>query len=115
MGLTDEELKGQMMAEAEAAIDRVLGEKRGAEEITLSEIEELAIAAREAIGARIAAVLVEASTEEGSEQPACPECGAKMRYKGHKTRWVVSEAGEVKVKRAYYHCGACGRGLFPPG
>lgn len=115
MGLTDEELKAQMMAEAEAAIDRVLHEKRGADEITLSEIEELAVTAREAVGEGIAAALVEASTGETEQPPACPECGAMMRYKGQKDKWIVSEAGEVKVRRAYYHCGACGRGLFPPG
>ncbi|GAB4463344.1 MAG: hypothetical protein Kow00120_29820 [Anaerolineae bacterium] len=45
MGLTDDELKAQMMVEAEAAIDAVLAKRKRAEAITLSAIEALALRA----------------------------------------------------------------------
>jgi hypothetical protein len=28
-------------------------------------------------------------------------------------KWIISLLGEMRLKRAYYHCPACGRGCFP--
>ncbi len=115
MGVTDEELKARMMAEAKAAIDKLLGQRKPAEEITLREIEGLVLEARRAVGEGLTAILVEQSaTAEQVPGPGCPECGREMQYKGLKSKRVVSETGEVEVKRAYY-CADCRVGLFPPG
>jgi hypothetical protein len=38
-----------------------------------------------------------------------------MKNKGKRRRRIVTEAGEIELKRTYYHCAACGVGLFPPG
>ncbi len=116
MGVTDEELKARMMAEAEAAIDKLLGQRQPAEEITLREIEGLVLEARRAVGEGLTAILVEQSATAGQVPgPGCPECGREMHYKGLKSKRVVSETGEVEVKRAYYYCADCRVGLFPPG
>ena len=48
-------------------------------------------------------------------EPKCPECGKGMRYGGQRGKTVGSKAGEVSYQRGYYHCPACGAGLFPPG
>jgi NADH pyrophosphatase NudC (nudix superfamily) len=53
--------------------------------------------------------------DEGNP-PICPECGAKMRPRGEHERGLqVSGGGEVKLKRFYAVCPACGAGIFPPG
>jgi hypothetical protein len=116
MDRSKEELKAQMMARAEAAIDKLLEEKKPAEEITLTEIEQMALQAGASFCEKVAAALVEAS-EDAQQIPApgCPDCGEAMSYKGQKKKRIVTEAGEVEVERAYYYCKACKRGLFPPG
>ena len=116
MGLTDEELKARMLAEAEGAIEKLLAHKKGAGEITLTEIEQLVLAARQEVGEGLTTVLVEESATAGQVPgPWCTECGREMHYKGLKAKRVVSETGEVEVKRAYYYCAGCRVGLFPPG
>ena len=117
MVLTDEELKAQLKAKAEAAIEKLFAEKKGSDEIKLSDIEQAVYQAGEAIKAELTAGLVEqVSAEEVSGPgPKCPTCGQEMHYKGHKARHLITETGEVKVKRAYYYCETCRSGLFPPG
>jgi hypothetical protein len=61
MGLTDDELRARMLAEAEVAIEKLLAHKKGAEEITLTEIEQLVLAARQEVGEGLTAVLIEES------------------------------------------------------
>ena len=39
----------------------------------------------------------------------------RLGMKDYRSRQVVSEAGEVKLTRAYYYCEGCGQGVFPPG
>jgi len=117
MPLTDDELKAQMKAKAEAAIEKVFAKKKRPDEITLSEIEQAVYAAGEAIKAELTAGLVEQVSEEevGVPGPICPTCGQEMHYKGHKAKQLITETGEVRVRRAYYYCETCRSGFFPPG
>ena len=117
MPLTDDELKAQLKAQAEAAIEKLFAEKKSPHEITLSNIEQAVYEAGEAIKADLTAGLVEQVSEEAAEVPgpSCSKCGQEMHYKGHKAKQVVTETGEVTVKRAYYYCETCRSGLFPPG
>jgi hypothetical protein len=59
----EDELKTRVMAETEAALERLLARRKPAEEITLTEIEELMIEASQEIKARLTQVLVDASVE----------------------------------------------------
>ena len=112
MAQDSRDLKARMMAEAEKAIERMLAEREKKKELQLSDIEQMACAAGERIMERFAN---EMTAEEGQkENTLCPECGQKMRYKGHKARDVVTEAGEVRLERAYYYCPQCKVGVFPP-
>ena len=45
-------------------------------------------------------------------QRSC-ECGAKARFVGYRARWVKTTCGEARIKRAYYHCKQCKRGVVP--
>ena len=115
MPQSSEEAKAQLKREAEELIDELWSEKKTGDEISLNEIEQIAVKAglrfREAIARR----LVEDSQKQRVEKPVCQECGARLKLKDYRTRRVETEAGEVEVRRAYYYCQACGRGVFPPG
>lgn len=117
MPLTDDELKTRMKAKADAAIEKLFAEKPNPSEITLSEIEQAVHEASETIKQELTAGLVDQVSEEPTAVPgaSCPSCGQEMHYKGHKAKRLVTETGEVAVKRAYYYCEPCQSGLFPPG
>jgi hypothetical protein len=79
-------------------------------------IEATVSQARQRFGEQLLEQLVTAREEARPVPgPQCPECGQEMRYKGQKTRQVVSSLGETRVTRGYYNCSACQRGVFPPG
>ena len=109
-----QDLKAQMMAEAEEVIDNLLAGAGEKERLMLSDIERLVRTAGQRMMERLTQDLVEAEAEVG-EIGICPECGQKMRYKGEKARHLATETGEVNLKRAYYYCPKCRKGIFPPG
>ena len=50
------------------------------------------------------------------EALVCPECGAKVGYRGDRERRLQAQGGqEVVIKRAYAVCPECGATFFPPG
>ena len=109
-----QDLKAQMMAEAEKAIDRLLAGVEEKEDLMLSDIERLVRTAGQRVMEQFTQELVRAEAEvEGSN--ICPECGQKMRYKGQKGRNLATETGDVSLQRAYYYCPKCRKGVFPPG
>ena len=112
MATQAEDLKAHMMAEAEAVIDRLLAGAREPQKLTLTEIEQLVRAAGQAMMERFTGDLAEEAAK-GEEDRTCPACGGKARYKGQKERPLVTETGEVRVKRGYYYCPDCRKGFFP--
>jgi NADH pyrophosphatase NudC (nudix superfamily) len=111
----DTDLKARLMAEAEAAMDKLLATRQAPTEASLADIEQVARAVGQQLAQAVTAELVSASAAELPAWPNCPECGRKMKHKGKRRRRVVTETGEVELERVYYHCAACGRGIFPPG
>jgi DNA-directed RNA polymerase subunit RPC12/RpoP len=112
----EDEFKARLMAEMEAEIEKLLGEAGDRREVTLTDIERVAGEAGRRIEQQIAQSLVEEAAQvQGEETMKCPECGGKLHYKGQKTRWVATASGEVKLRRGYFYCEACGKGIFPPG
>ncbi|HLA42770.1 MAG TPA: hypothetical protein VJZ27_05015 [Aggregatilineales bacterium] len=114
--MTREALKARLMAQAASSIDALLAHTQEANEISLSEIESTAIQAGQAFRTSVLKALVEEASE-GSSPPLldCPQCHQRIQKKGLRSKQVVSAAGEVKVKRAYYYCPECHHGFFPPG
>jgi len=43
---------------------------------------------------------------------AC-QCGGWMKFVQHRSRYIDSLLGWIKLKRAYYHCSDCGAGSTP--
>ena len=106
-----DELKAKLLAEAEASIEKMLSDERLSDEMTITEIEdgigELETDFRER-------VLKDIMGEQESHVVSCSDCGGKLRNKGKQAKRLVTLRGEVDVKRNYYQCEACGRGIFPP-
>lgn len=114
MPTSREELKARLKAEAEAAIERMFEEWEAGQRLTLTEIERMALKAGRAVEEEASQGLAE---HEGTEMKLsqCPDCGGKLQDKGLKTKYVLSEAGELQLKRRYYYCPHCRKGIFPPG
>jgi hypothetical protein len=109
-----QDLKAQMMAEAEEAIDKLLAGRSEKESLMLSDIERLVRTAGQQLMERFTQELVGAEAEEKGTC-LCPECGEKAKYKGQKRRHLATETGEVRLERAYHYCPNCQKGFFPPG
>jgi hypothetical protein len=43
----------------------------------------------------------------------CPQCGGATRYVAQRPRHLEGLVGPVQLRRPYYHCAACARGLAP--
>jgi uncharacterized protein with PIN domain len=116
MTRSQEELKRELMAKAEAVIDELLAKRKDPREATLSDIERAVLVAGQRLEQELTASLVEESAAQvEGEWPRCLECGERMKAKGKRTKRLVTEKGEVRLEREYYYCGACRKGVFPPG
>lgn len=118
--MTPEELKAQLLAEAEAAIDRMMAKRSSSKQITLREISQLAVESGQRLQTAVLQTLVQdsANNEQGAsigQKRVCPNCGKWMSYKGKRKRQVVADSGETSVERDYYYCSQCKVGVFPPG
>lgn len=111
-----EEIKAEIIQQVEARLEQMLGDNSSVAEMTLSEIEEMALAVGAETGSVLTVTLVAANEMQGQkERPDCPVCGQEMRHKGYRKKAVITRTGEVNIRRAYYYCENCRKGLFPPG
>ena len=110
------ELKAEMMKMAERRIEELLDWEARTERPNLSQIEEQVLKWRQKVSEEVSEQLIQ---NQGSIKPeggqVCAECGQKMKYKDMKSKQVTSWVGELRLNRAYYYCGSCKKGLFPPG
>jgi uncharacterized protein with PIN domain len=110
------ELKAALMRQAESAIEELLDFDEQTVEPTLTQIEDAVLKLRAAISEQAALMLIEAQpTTHPVPGPPCPTCGHEMHYKDMKGEAVESRVGTLALKRSYYCCETCRRGLFPPG
>jgi hypothetical protein len=107
---SNEEVKRRLMADYERLLDELLAKRKPEDEITLNEIEQLVLEAREEMSEDLLAALTEVREWE---QPKCPHCGGKTQYKGQRSKQVVTLSGEVTLRSAYYYCPACQTGFSP--
>ncbi len=114
--MTDEELKARLLAEAETAIEQVVANRRTGGQVSLREIEGLAVRAGAAVSAGVQTVLSEeVSQHQRSQEQRCPKCGKRMRSRGEHLRHITTEAGTSPLERTYYECAECGHHFFPSG
>lgn len=116
MKRSKEEKRARLLAKAEKLIDEYLAWEAGHPKPDLTEIEDIALELRKALGREIAQMAIE---EQGERLPvpgpSCPKCGKEMRYKGEKSTQVESRAGALQVGQGYYYCPECKESFFPPG
>lgn len=113
---TRAEIKAQLLAKAEAAIEEMLSWTEETPAPNLTQIEDIALRLRCEFGQALAQSAIDAqSAAEPIELPRCPHCGKPMHPKGRKAKRVSARTGEQALSRSYYYCAHCQRGLFPPG
>ena len=116
MAKNREEMKIELMKEAEAAIDELLDWHMETEKPNLSQVEGKVLEIRERLSKQMAGTVLEnQKAVRPVPGPSCAGCGAEMRYKGLKKNTVISWVGELEMGRGYYYCAQCRTGLFPPG
>ncbi len=110
--MTPEGLKARLLAEAEAIINEIVGQDGANPPRTLDEIEQAALKAGQRVKASVLAGLV-ANAARTTASDTCPHCAGKLKAKGKRAKWVLTQAGEVQVERDYYYCERCKTGFFP--
>lgn len=107
-----DDLKAKLLAQAEAAIDKMLSDERLSDQMTMSEIEAVVGASEADFRQRTLEEII-ATQQENAK--TCPLCGSQLRNKGKRKKRVVTLRGESEIERTYYHCETCQKGYFPPG
>ena len=116
MKRTRDQLKAELLAAAEDVIDELLDWHERSAAPTLTEIEDTVLDLRKRLWERMEHVVIEdQEAVHPVPGPACPTCGREMHYKGMKDLTVEGRTGIIELKRAYFYCDRCRRGLFPPG
>mgnify|MGYP001040314454 CR=1 FL=1 len=108
-------LKERLLQEYAEELDDLLEKLDPESELSLTEIEDAALALRQRAGEDVTQALTETQQEPPKPDEMCSHCGQKMRYKGKKPKQISTRSGEVVVKRPYYYCENCQQGFFPPG
>ena len=112
MPTNPDDLKAKLLAQAEAAIDRMLSDERLSDHMRLSDIEAV-VGVSEADFRQSALEEMIAMQQENAK--TCPLCGSQLRNKGKRKKRVVTLRGESEIERIYYHCQTCQSGYFPSG
>jgi hypothetical protein len=108
------EEKAMFLREAETMYEELRSWRDKHGEASFDEIAEQVTVRRRGLMGKL---LEQLATQHGDGRYAlavCPECEQEMESSGQRSREVLHSEGEVKIERAYHHCGKCGRGFFPP-
>ncbi len=111
-----EEIKKDLMAQAEESIEKLMEWEGNQEGPTLAAIEAIVLEVGKEWERKLAQGMINRQeTVRPVPGPACAQCGKEMRYKDKQTRQITSLVGELEVERSYYYCPRCRSGVFPPG
>jgi len=113
---TRDEMKADLMHEAEVLIDELIEWNEHTSRPTLTQIEDIVLRLRQRLSEQMAMSVVESQeTIRPTPGPTCPQCGHEMHYKDMKRSTVESRVGRLPLRRGYYYCETCPTGIFPPG
>jgi uncharacterized protein with PIN domain len=116
MKTSQEKLKAEFLANAEALFDELMAWDEQTAEPDLSQIEEKVLQLRQRLGEQLAqAALARQEKRQPAEKMLCPQCGGELELKGQKGNRIESRLGSLALERSYYYCPRCRQGFFPPG
>lgn len=85
--MTNEEMKAEMMKALEGSVDELLKAREGGRRLTLTEIEDMVLAARQAVGQKLTESLVNDQQASAAYQtPVSAISGKRLESKGKKTQ-----------------------------
>ena len=108
-------IEQQLQARIKRIVEDALASTGKNKPLSLSEMEDIALAVRAKVGQEVAQALVQQQGTVRVPGPKGEQCGREMHYKGLKKRRIVSRSGEVDWERPDYYGETCRRGFFPPG
>jgi hypothetical protein len=110
--MTPEERERRIREIAERMAERLV-EQWPEEGADINDIEDFAERLGQDVQREISAQILQRQAErkEGN-QTTCP-CGGTATYQRHHGLTLVTAAGRLRVRRAYYHCERCGKGRCP--
>jgi hypothetical protein len=116
MKKTREQLKKELKAQLEEAIERVLDWQEAHSTFTLTELEDFVLTLRREMGGEIAEAMIgQLGSKVIPEGLHCEACDSPMTYKGQEAKRVETQIGSLAVERGRYWCPTCQVGVFPPG
>ena len=82
---------------------------------TLDEIVAWVTPRRRELMGQLVEEMATAECEAAEEEVLCPDCGKPVDFRAWRERQVIHFEGDSTLKRRYYYCPRCERGVFPPG
>jgi len=108
-------IKIELMKEAERVIDELLDWGEEKEKPSLTEIEGEVLRLRKKLSEKMGLSIIQGQeTVKPVPGPSCKNCKKEMSYKGIKDKTISSWVGEMKLERGHYYCDQCQIGFFPP-
>lgn len=84
-----QDIEQELRARINRLVDEALAEARKDKPLSLSNIEDIALAVRAKVGQEVAQTLVREQAAVIVPGPKCTKCGREMHYKGPKKRRIV--------------------------
>jgi hypothetical protein len=102
---------------AKNLVDRLYGPNGPAWGTKLTELEDVALAVREALSEKMLAQALERQATTNEERPEpyqnCPSCGRSVTAEESEPRLVQTRAGEAEWTEPNMYCCRCRRSFFP--
>jgi len=112
-----EQVQAYIDGVAKSLVDRLYGANGPAWGTKLTELEDVALAVREALSEKMLAQALErqAATNEQRPEPYqnCPSCGRPVTAEESEPRLMQTLAGEAEWSEPSTHCRHCRRSFFP--
>jgi hypothetical protein len=111
--MTDDTTRVAIVAAAINEIDDLVRTMLREEDLTLADAEHRTWEQLRDVGAQLLerSLAARGTGKAGAHQPCA--CGGQADFEGYRPKAVQTRVGWITVRRAYYHCPACGQSQIP--